>query len=201
MREKGIPFLPSLPPIEPEDETELRTSEEVGIRMFCLFCVAGTAYGLSRTEYELFLKNQRLWSYLTPKETAFLSDPNPAPESMRYFTWRVEALFLLMWAVNLFESLHLPTYQMDNEKIIDKFPTFSMSPWPFINSLVLRPKSEILDQSDLIYRLHWAARNAIADEQPPPAGLEPDVLFEWHHAINWLTKYENLDWDDVVTDT
>ncbi len=44
LQEKGIPFFSGLPCVESEEETELRTSEEVGIRIACLFCVVGCAF-------------------------------------------------------------------------------------------------------------------------------------------------------------
>jgi hypothetical protein len=66
----------------------------------------------------------------------------------------------------------------------------------------MRPKSEILDAADLIYRLHWAARNPeLTGQSACRAKLHAGVVQEWRHAINWVTNYENLDWDEVKTDT
>jgi hypothetical protein len=66
----------------------------------------------------------------------------------------------------------------------------------------LRSKAEILDQTDRLYRLHWAVRDAELNGLPPPAGIEPGVVLEWHHAANWMTRYENEDdWDAVGTGT
>ena len=116
-------------------------------------------------------------------------------------TWRIEALFVLAWAVRLVKTLPFPTRQVENQRLIDKFPSFNKSPRPFIDTLKLRPKSTIMDKSDLIYRLHWATRQAEIDGQSPPGGLDPEIIYEWHYAINWITKYGDADWDDVTTDT
>ena len=35
----------------------------------------------------------------------------------------------------------------------------------------------------------------------PAAGLEPGVVYERHYALNWLTKYGDVGWDNVPTDT
>jgi len=35
----------------------------------------------------------------------------------------------------------------------------------------------------------------------PPAGLGEDVIVERHHALNWLIRYEDEEWDRVGTDT
>lgn len=205
LRKKGIPYFSGLPCIESEDETELRTPEEVGIRIACLFCVVGCAFYVSDTVYkkyhENYLKKHQLWDHLTPKEMSFLSNPAPDRESINQFTWRSENLFLLMWAVRLFEKLPWPDRQTDTGQIVKVFPGLDKSPWRFIVDLELRDKSEILDASDLLYRLHWATVQAEVDRQPPPRGLEPGVVYEWHYAINWITKYGNSDWDDVPTGT
>lgn len=201
LEKKGIPFFSGLPCIESEHETELRTPEEVGIRMYCLFCVIGAAYDWTDISCSRYLKKYGLWKHLTPAEVAFLSNLPPDKRSATKFTWRTEALFLLMWAVRLIGTLPFPTHQTDNEQIISVFPSFIKSPWPFISALELRPKSDILDASDLLYRLHWATTQAELEAKPAPAGLDPDVVYEWHYAINWLTKYDNLDWDEVTTDT
>jgi hypothetical protein len=49
--------------------------------------------------------------------------------------------------------------------------------------------------------MHWAVRDANSTLHPVPAGLDPEVLEEWHHAINWLTCHDEAEWDDVKTDT
>jgi len=70
----------------------------------------------------------------------------------------------------------------------------------FISSARLRPKSEILDETDRIYRIHWAVRDAQINSRPIPAGLNGSVVVERHCALNWLTWYAD-EWDDVTTDT
>lgn len=202
LQKEGIPFLPSLPCIESEEETELRSIEEVGIRMACLFCVVGSAFEPSETVFKEYLKKNQLWEHLTPKETAFLSNPTPDKKANINFAWRTEALFVLMWSAGLFEELPLPVHETDTGKIVSVFPECDESPWPFIRKLQMRTKSEILDASDLIYRLHWAVRNPeLTGQSTCRAKLHGGVVQEWHQAINWVTKYENLDWDEVTTDT
>ena len=71
----------------------------------------------------------------------------------------------------------------------------------FIEDSELRPIADILDQVDLIYRYHWAVRNARLKGQQIPADLDPDVTVERHHALNWLIGYLEQAWDDVSTDT
>jgi hypothetical protein len=58
-----------------------------------------------------------------------------------------------------------------------------------------------MDMSDLIYRLHWAVRDATLSGKKPPGRLNPSVVYEWHYGVNWLTCYEDQEWDEVSTDT
>lgn len=205
LREKGIPYFPGLPCIESDEETELRTIEEVGIRIACLHCVVGCGFYPSDAVYrkyrEKYLKKDQLWDHPSPEELSFMSDHAPDKRCINQFTWRSESLFLLMWAVGLFEKLPWPDCQSDTGPIVAAFPSLDTSPWGFIVDLEMRAKAEILDASDLLYRPHWAIRQAKVDGQPPPGGLEPGVIYEWHYAINWLTKYDDSDWDHVSTDT
>jgi hypothetical protein len=201
LKSKAIPFLESLPCIESEEETELRTPQEIGMRMVCLFCVIGSAFSPTATGYKSYLKKHQLWNHLTPEETLFLQSPTPDDRTIINFTWRCEALFLLMWAVRLVEKLPWPDREIPTDEILSRFPNLDQSPWSFIFGLKLRSKEEILDASDLLYRLHWAARNAPLQGQAAPSGVKPGVILEWRHAINWITNYDDLDWDDVRTDT
>jgi hypothetical protein len=201
LRKHGIPFLPSLPCIESEEQAHLRSPRDVGLRILCLFCVVGTAFDPGDTAFREYLRNHGLWEHLTPEEVAFLTAEAPDRKSVINFTWRLEALFLLMWACSLVEVLPLPRQEADGRRVVSRLPGVDQSPWPFVERLGLRAKAEILDASDLIYRVHWAAREAALSGGQPPAGLNRSVVQEWHHAINWLTRYDDLEWDLVTTDT
>jgi hypothetical protein len=201
LEKEGIPFLPSLPCVESEAKTRLRSAEEVGIRIACLFGVVGSAFHVGDTRYKEYLRERDLWDHLTPEEISFLSTDAPERKSVIKFTWRCEALFLLMWAANLFDAIPLPCQETDTGQIVSRLPGVVQSPWPFIRGLRLRRKSDILDASDLMYRLHWATRQAGLDGKPAPCGLIDGVVYEWHHAINWITRYDDQGWDKVSTDT
>lgn len=201
LKELGVPFHPGVPVIESDRATELRTPEEVGVRMVCLNCVTSTADNLDDKTYKEYLRKHSLWKHLTPSERRFMTNPVKNKAAANKFGWRAEALFLLMWATGLVAELPLPTRELDQEIDMEGFPRLDETPWPFIRSVELRPKSDILDAADLIYRYHWALRAARFEGDPPPRGLDPGMVVEWHYAINWLRRYDNADWDHVTTDT
>lgn len=65
----------------------------------------------------------------------------------------------------------------------------------------LRSGADLLDLSDLMYRYHWAVRDARLRGQPPPGGLHAGVVLEWDHTSRWLVGYDNQVWDDISCDT
>lgn len=68
-------------------------------------------------------------------------------------------------------------------------------------TVALKPVSELLDALDLHYRLHWITTDFRMKDKQPPASIISDVIQERHYALNWLTNFENADWDDVDTPT
>lgn len=48
---------------------------------------------------------------------------------------------------------------------------------------------------------HGAVVDARVNDRAAPAGLEPGVTMERHHALNWLIGYMDQAWDEVSTDT
>ena len=197
----GSGYLPSLPLIETEDKAQLRKPIEVGERIICLLAVAAAADGLDKKRIIDWMKNESLLSKLSPHENSYLNKYENDENERIQFHWRSECIWILLWAANKVER-NLPTEQCDIQEIVKHIPPFESDTSEFINSIKLRPKSEILDLSDFIYRAHWATRQNSMDVSIEIGELNADVIQEWHQAINWLTFYEGIDnWDEVTTDT
>jgi hypothetical protein len=67
----------------------------------------------------------------------------------------------------------------------------------------LRPAAEILDALDLAWRQHWIVRQA-RQTGVEVENLNPDVVIERHHALNWIAGFQNdpgTDWDNTDTPT
>jgi hypothetical protein len=71
----------------------------------------------------------------------------------------------------------------------------------FVASARLRPVGEILDALDLCFRLHWALTEARVNDGPEVKGVEGGAVLERHYAFNWLTRFQEANWDDVETPT
>jgi len=192
-----------LPPLVSEPELRLRTPEEILRRMLALFVVAIRAESLtSDTPIAVADLQKRFppaFANLTDAERAFLAKDAAGEQEVTQFLWRYEAILVLQWALGLQDALPFPDAICDvaaiSSTVIDR-GTDGLRKQP-----TARAASEILDALDLHYRLHWASRQAILKKTPVPANLNDGVLQERHHALNWLVRFEDRDWDEVDTPT
>jgi Domain of unknown function (DUF4272) len=199
LRAEGVPILASLPAIETTAEALKRTKEEVALRALCLLFVAAKGEGVKDEVLERVLKSYELRPHLTPKELAFVLDNSPSQQDRIQFVWRYEAASTLLWALGFVAQLGKPVQPCDVEFAVRTMTETTTS--QFIEDSKLRPIADILDQADLIYRYHWAVRNARFKGQQIPADLDPGVTEERHYALNWLIGYQEQAWDHVSTDT
>ncbi|MET3907276.1 hypothetical protein ABID59_001607 [Bradyrhizobium sp. S3.3.6] len=199
LQAEGVPFFAALPVIETKAEALKRSKEEVALRTLCLLFVAAKGEGLEEELVERLLETYELRPHLTPKELAFVLDNSPSQHDRIQFTWRHEAAWTLLWALGFVAQLGKPDQICDVEFAAKTMAERTTS--EFIDDSELRPIADILDQADLIYRYHWAVRNARTKGQQVPAALDPGVTAERHHALNWLIGYGQQTWDHVTTHT
>lgn len=216
---------------EPESEITIRTKDEVIDRTLGLcsvFLKAEKLYQESLPEkdskfkliakfgseemgylystdptYDDFLLKYDTISKLTPNEKEFITLDNPTQQQRSNAYWRTESINVMLWALGHINFLTYPNKTCDESGSaeINIHTVFSFSEQDFRDKSKLRSKSEILDEADLILRLHWACVNARIKNELPPGDLNPSVIFERHWTLNWLTNYMNQDWDNVTTDT
>lgn len=198
LRGEGVKFNIHLPLIETEAEMVHRTAEAVALRALALAAVAAVATG-GQDPARALLEDSRIDAALTPRERRFIDYPQPLREHCVQLSWRIEGVWVMLWALGLVAELERPAHQVDPG---DAFAIIAERGHDrLIAEARLRPSAVLLDAADLIYRYHWATRDAEVTGQAPPAGLDRDVVVERHHALNWLIGYEDADWDEVTTDT
>lgn len=199
LRKNNVPYIVLLPHIEHESEKEPRSVEEIANRAMCL-CLVACKASLSPEEppeaveetINRTLRDYELEPYLSPAEKLFIENKNPTREEKAKFSWRFEAYWVLLWALGYVEKLEFPDHVCDFRYAVRLMRQRTRE--RFISEAKLRSHSEIFDEADLIYRLHWAVRSALVI-------LNPGVVYERHYALNWLIRYVNADWDDISTDT
>ncbi|MBW8734755.1 MAG: DUF4272 domain-containing protein [Asticcacaulis sp.] len=199
LKSRSIPFLASLPLIETEAEITLRSPDEIMARVRCLVAVAKAAKANDVFVAKTDVARWGLEDDLSPREKAFVDNNIIGERDRINFSWQIEAVVPLIWARGLHDDLYFPDKTADATSLITFLDELTTND---IAGCEMRPAAEILDEADLIYRLHWATRQSHLDGVDPPACLVPGIVVERHQALNWLISYEdNADWDEVTTDT
>jgi hypothetical protein len=202
LRLLGVPINEHLPMIESANEVELRTPEEVLGRLIALWAVVDKAYLGSESQSASYIVAHEMQPWLSNVERTFLLDDQPNERDCIHFSWQLEALYFLAWCAGLLECSEAPNNESSVKPILNLFPVGAEQPDRLRAAIRLRDKSEVLDRADLMYRLHWAVRNAKLTGSGELNGIDGGVVQEWHRAVNWMIRYDSEDdWDQVGTDT
>jgi hypothetical protein len=183
-------------------EDKVRPAQEVGLRSLGLFAVVGRALGAPRDQVISWLRTEGLWEALTPHEVAYLELIDPPPKAKINFGWQSERLIVLLWALGKVWNLPDSATQCDTSIFNSILPPFArISARAFIAKAKLIDERRLWEQAQRYLDDHWKARDARLQERSIPAGIDIEIVQERHHAINWITGYDGLAWDDVTTDT
>jgi hypothetical protein len=200
---RGVRTPQSLPPVVSETEVDRRAPGDVAARVLALFACAVRAESLGSGKpigaAEIDRKMPLAFAALSPTERAFMADDAPPRQAIVNHAWRYEAVVPLAWAVNALDALPFPDAICDVSSLAKTI--LALDARAFVAGARLRAAGELLDALDVVFRLHWATTDARIKKTEPPAGVEPGVVAERHHALNWLVRFENADWDDVSTPT
>jgi Domain of unknown function (DUF4272) len=202
--------------IPDDEEVTLRDSAEVVKRLLVLYAVVLKAEDASHQEMLGLMAEAHLWSAASLVEKKFLHQDYPDPEECSRMEWRLECIWVLLWALGYIQKLDWPSGMCDVQKLIKILKPHEANPLKFIATAKLRSKKEILDAADLIARIHWAIRDAYINNKLMPCNLDwsvnnemlpvtqcvaTGVVEERHHTLKWLIHLGNADWDDIDTST
>ena len=200
LKARNIPYIDHLPMIEAESEAKVRLASDIASRIIILtYLNYINEVPEGRDDVIDFLKSENLWNKVSPEEK-LLFVKNLTKQEKVNITWRSEAVCMLLWSIGKCHIDPLETKEVNISDLVCLIPKFKQTTSDFINSANVRTTSEILDMSDLVYRLHWATRQE-RNGNSIETDLNDSVVMEWHHAINWITCYEDQEWDDITTDT
>lgn len=182
-----------------EENVNFRTLEEICQRILAIITIAFKAEG-SPEAFEIFKKKFKPEKYFTQKENYFLELKKTSTIINSQFTWKYECVYIFLWSLGYIKELGEPTKPCSAEKLVEIVMSFENID-DFISKSKLKEKAEILDKIDLIYRYDWACVHKKVDNKTEIDNLNAEVVFEWHFAFNWLTRFDNEDWDNVTTPT
>lgn len=181
--------------------TGLRTPAEAAERLLLLAAVSAVAADVDRDEVLSWLRQEGLWARATPAERAFLATEHPTEKARIHFSWQMEAVYVLGWALRLIGKLEPPKAQASIGDILERVPGPGDRVGEFFASCKLRPASDIRAAAEAAMNAHAYCRKAKSAGTLEPHGYDIEVAQERHRALNWLIRYGNADWDDVATDT
>ena len=210
LRDRHIYVTPWLPLLWERAEEPGRTVEEVCGRAAALLIVSlysecrvgeHMSYEESREFVKPIIEGYGAEGFFSPGEKAYLDDPNSTEQTQIQYAWQYENLWVMEWALGLTDDLLWPTRICDvpqSVRIMREYPSME----ELTAAARLRPRKELLDQADLIYRLHWACVDARVMGMPAPQELEEGVVMERHRALFWLAGCDEMcPWDDVDLST
>ncbi len=217
LRGRSVPVYSGPLFVDDDNEVKIQLPDEVARRTMVLWAVELRAEGVPQVETLGIIEQLDLWKSVSPSEKAFLENENPSPGECQSLVWRLESIWVLMWALGHIEQLDWPSGMCDVPKLAGLVSPHEEDA-EFITSARLRPAAQILDAQDLIMRIHWAIRDAYLnqggmlpegldwsqDDDWVPATLsaEVGVVEQRHHTLNWLVNFLDPEsWDNVDTPT
>ncbi|EEK62655.1 hypothetical protein bcere0005_16870 [Bacillus cereus 172560W] len=208
LQDKGIPYIEGLPQLPPLTSIQLRSREEITKRAVALLIVIQYACDVAQEgdlktskEFVMELLNQfDVVESLTMQERNFLNSEEPDEKEAIQIAWQYEAQWVLLWSIGLVNTLKFPREICDCHyaiKLVSDCSSFN----EFYQKTKLRNAEEILDEADLIYRLHWACVHDRINAREATAGMHESIVIERRRGLFWLINYKNEDWDCISMDT
>ena len=198
----GIDYNPHLPEITIESH-KIRSAKEVASKVIATWEVINVAQNTidsDRKESVEFLKDIELWNYLSPNEQIFLSKTHHDRQTVIDFSWKTEAIKALYWALDDLDSLGEPTEDDSLQKLSDSVYSKHSEIDEYFKHIKLRADSEIFDEADFIFRLHWSSRSHRSREMGVPKTYNYSVISERDFALRWLID-SSTNWDEISLDT
>ncbi len=190
----GIEIPDHLPVVEDLDQVTPRSAKDIASRLSAIAYVIGLGFGADSKELSNYLAEYNLMPFVSGYEKRLLESDSIQEQDEINMTWLSEAAQSLAWCLGL---VGLDHFKHCDDDLAEKIP-FKVDPGEFITNSSLRPVAEIQQQVDLLYRLHWYAKNCRLTGIE--CELSESIISERRKAIDWAYGVEE-DWDEVPADT
>ncbi len=190
-----IPINETLPLLEAASELSPPTAEDVARRASILTHIIGIGFGQPGAKMKKPLEDYGLLEFASDNERRLLDASAYTEQERVNATWLVECMQAIGWC---FDFVPLEPFTGCDDDLASHFPDPFTNPQTFISSAALRPFSEIYQQADLHYRLHWAAVDCRF--KGLSSRLQEGIIKERRKALDWVIGVEP-NWDEIPTDT
>lgn len=200
LKDSKITFLPYLD-FFPD---EFQTPYEVGCRILILWAVSYVATSPDeKPEVMAWLKASNLWDKVSEREKELFTQELPE-RALMDFSWRIESVIVLCWAVNLLDvlpGLGAELSDPDLNTLLDKLP-IGKDPEPFLKSLTYRDQEEIFVENIINEMITWYLRDSMIFKKENEFTANAMISFERHFALNWVRQFSGIsEWDETDTST
>ncbi len=193
-----IPYNLWLPVIERVEEIDWPAPATVIERILALVYVAAKGEGVPPDALARLSARYAIPPKLTPLERDYTDALEVDAEANINATWWYEAIAALMWTAGMLDELPFPTTVIDVPAMLGYIAKRNEA--DLKQAAKYRDFSEILDNVDLYYRLHWACVDASLNRRMIPARLHAGIIYYRLYAFNWLVGY-GKDWDSISVDS
>ena len=195
---EGVPVNEHLPVIEEISELSFASVAEIRKRAVALSYTLAKAFGAPIDMLQKSINEFHIEKAFSPQEIGFINQASSPKEEAAEYQLGVEALWELAWVLGLIPKVSHSSLCGNN--LVHLIPKPGEDPSLFLASAQMRSHEAIYEEADLLYRIHWASREANLTGKPEPTGVSEYVIEQRHKAINWVS-YGEVPWDEVDTST
>jgi hypothetical protein len=114
LERRAVPVLRApLLYVDDDGQVTLRTGPEVARRALALWAVVLRAENMPADEVGALLDGAGVRDAVTPEEAEFLRDEDPDPDDCQRWVWRLEGIWVLLWALGHVAELDWPRDMCD----------------------------------------------------------------------------------------
>ena len=195
MSRLGIEIPNHLPMIEDDDDLKPRDKDAVVGRIAALGHVIGMGYTKNTGPIIDSIERYGLWPHIYPRERERLEDSEKISEQDAIdFTWFCECAYALAWCLKI---LPLDPSRGCPDNLAD-LTVPGHPPDEFAEGKEMRPLTEIQQEADFYYCLHWYERNCGLTGQDGLLGQS--AAWERRRALDWVIGVSE-DWYEIPGDT
>lgn len=195
---EGVTVNEHLPKIEEISELSFASVGNIRKRAVALSYILARAFGAPIDMVQKSINEFQLENVFLPQEFEFINRTSPSKEDEQQYQLGVEALWELAWVLGLIPKVSHSSLCGNN--LVHLIPKPGEDPSEFLASAQMRSHEAIHEEADLLYRIHWASREANLTGRPEPTGVPEYVIEQRHKAINWVCNGE-VPWNEVDTST
>ncbi|MFG0250793.1 MAG: DUF4272 domain-containing protein [Phycisphaeraceae bacterium JB051] len=196
-------LMPTQPPThlpDSDDAMQLHppSAEQTAQRVLAILAIFDKAH--QDKKIVDWVASHQIDKYFSDEEKSFFNHPSPEEKVRIEFSWRVEGLVPLLWALGIIDEMPPLNQMVKLDQYAQALKSIHSSPEAFIESASLRSHQEIEKLEEHLYHQHWRTRDAYLFKKPMPKELDPRIVYERRYAASWLVGWSE-DWDEVPTDT